>query len=239
MTRRAWPRRRAAALLLLPLLGHAQPLPGRWEGQAQVSGQAVAVLLDLTEGAPRPTGYLTLPGRSVQRLRLRFELRDGLWRGTASALPGSADGDGPAIELQTADSAQRWRGQLRQGGHAAPLLLNRSGEAPPAEGVPSSALSAAALGVWHGRYDIGFGPRDATLRVMPSGVTMTVVGRRTSEIVFDEAVQRGQLLMLRASAASLAIDAPAAGLAQGVLAASIRFGPFDAPLELRREQGPR
>ena len=51
-------------------------------------------------------------------------------------------------------------------------------------------------------------------------------------------VQRGALLMFTASATGVSIEAPAAGAAAGVLKATVRQGPFEAALELRREAAP-
>lgn len=225
-------RRAAVAGLLACCAGSVMALDGRWEGQAELPGTAVPVVLDLA-----PAGAaLTLPGRGVHALRLSaLERRDGVLRLVAPAAPGSVDNDAMQIVLRASEG--RLVGEFRQGGHAAALVLQRTGEAPAAAAA-AMPLPAAAFGTWRGRYDLGFGPREATLRLAAGTGAMTIVGRRTVEIVFDDIGQRGALLMLRAGGADLALEAPAAGAARGVLAATLRQGPFEAVFELRRESGP-
>lgn len=214
------------------LAGPGAAIEGRWEGQATLAGQPQPVVVDIA--GPGPQALVTLPGRSVQRLRLASFTRgdDGRWQGQAAATPGAAAAD--ALRLTLEQQGAQLRGSLTLGGHAAPLHLQRSGEAMAAP-APPAALPAAALGAWHGRYDIGFGPRELTLRLSAAGSALSIVGRRTTELALDEAGSRGALLMLRADAADLRIDAPWADAASGVLRATLRQGPFEAAVELRRE----
>lgn len=224
--------RTAVAGLLVACAGGAAALDGRWEGRVELPGMAVPVLLDLT-----PAGaLLTLPGRGVQGMRLpTFEQRDGVLR--LAALPVAEGAEADAMQLVLRESGGRLVGEFRQGGHAAALALQRTGDAP-APAAAALPLPAAAVGTWRGRYDLGFGAREATLRLAPGAASMTIVGRRTVEIAFDEAGQRGALLMLRAGAADLAVEAPAAGAVRGVLEATLRQGPFEAVFELRRGAAP-
>jgi hypothetical protein len=220
---------------LLWQAGHCAALGGRWEGQAQTPGAAVPVLIDIVPGA----AVLTLPGRSTQRERLTLsESRGGVLRAAAASDPDVAEADALRLVLRPAERGRVLVGSLHQGGHAAPLRLVRVSDAPALDAIPTMPIPEMAHGVWRGRYDMGFGERAATLRLSAQGNAMTVVGRRTSEIVFDGAVQRGAFLMLTASAAGVSIEAPAAGAAAGVLQATVRQGPFEAALELRREAAP-
>jgi hypothetical protein len=211
-------------------------LDGRWEGPAQASGAAVPVVIDIV--SPQ-TWTVTLPGRSVQRERLTVQaLQAGRLRAVGAPGPDGGAAGALRLDLRPSDRGRLLVGTLHQGGHAAPLRLARVGDAAAADAIPSSALPASAHGVWRGRYDMGFGERSATLRLSAQGAAMTVLGRRTSEIAFDDAQQRGALLMLQSSTAGLSIEAPAAGAAQGVLQATLRQGPFEAVLVLTREATP-
>lgn len=228
-------RRLPLGLLLWSLAALAGAIDGRWEGHAVLAGRAQPVVLDITgRGAHGATAVITLTGRSVQRRTLADfrQTGEGQWRGEANPVPGGSASDALQLELQPQD--QRLSGSMSFGGHRAPLQLQRTGEAvaPP---PPPLALPESVLGVWRGRYDIGFGPRELTLRLASAGSALTVVGRRTSELALDEAGRRGALLMLRAEAADLRIDAPWADAAGGVLRATLRQGPFETQLELRRE----
>jgi hypothetical protein len=224
-----------AALLGWQAAAGAAP-DGRWEGLAQTPAAAVPVVIDILT---TQTWIVTLPGRSTQRERLAVQATQAGWL-RASGTPGQ-DGsstDTVRIEVRQGEGGRVLRGTLHQGGHAAPLRLVRVGEASALDTVPSATLPTSTHGVWRGRYDMGFGERNATLRVSAQAVAMTVVGRRASEIAFDEARQRGALLMLQSSATGVSIEAPAAGAAQGVLQATLRQGPFEAQFELKREVAP-
>lgn len=220
---------------LLAACGACAAQDGRWEGRAEASGQAVTVILDVVGRGATPGALITLPGRSVQRVPLTTEWRDGVLRARAAPADGAAEADALRVELQLAADGRAFVGTLHQGGHRAALHLTRTGAAPAVDAIPSAPIPSAAFGVWRGRYDMGFGPREATLRLATAGASMTVVGRRTTEIAFDFALQRGALLMLRSSAADLSLEAPAAGAARGTLVATLRQGPFEAVFELQRE----
>jgi hypothetical protein len=223
-------------LLAWHVAAAAMPVEGRWEGLAQTPDAAVPVMIDILSAR---TWVVTLPGRSVQRERLSVKTSStGQLRADAASGPDGKPTDALRIEVRPADGGRVLRGTLHQGGHAAPLRLVRLGAAPAADAVPAAALPLALHGLWRGRYDMGFGERGATLRVSAQGATMTVVGRRTSEITFDDARQRGALLMLQSSATGVSIEAPAVGAAQGVLHATLRQGPFEAQFELKREAAP-
>jgi hypothetical protein len=217
----------------------AQPLPsGRWEGQVQAGGQTVEVVLDLPASESRPR--LTVPGRSAQELPLSAFVADGGgWRSRSSSADGNeGDAAGWQLHLRLAEGGTVLAGELHQGGHTMPLRLLRTGDALRADSIAAAPLPASATGVWRGRYDMGLGPREVTLTIAAGGSTLVIVGRRRTELALDEAVQRGQLWMLRAAAADISLIANAPRTASETLRATIRQGPFEAPLELRREVAP-
>lgn len=224
-------RRRGAVLALLGLaLPAAQAAEGRWEGVLEGPGLAVPLVLDLARDGVGWTGSAIVVGRGAGAQRLRSVEVGADGRVNAALVAG-----GIAFELRPAADARRLEGVWRQGGHSAPLALVRSGAAQVAAmplGVP---LAPALAGVWRGRYDIGFGARELTLRIVPPGATATIVGRRTTEVTFDEVLQHGAFVRLRSSEFDIAIEAPWAGAAQGLLAATWQQGPFEAPVTLRRE----
>lgn len=220
-------------LLLLAATAAAPAVePGRWEGRAEVPGDAVLVVLDLTPAAV----WLTLPGRAVTAQRLVVaEQGERSLRAAAEPAPGQAAEQALGVTLRAEGGTLA--GTLQQGGHAAPLVLRRSGDVLPA--LPAAGpLPAAWAGVWRGRYDLGLGPRDVTLRISGQAASATIVGRRTTELAFDDAGRRGELVSLQANAAGLSIEAAAAPGADGTLQATLRQGPFEAPLVLRREAPP-
>lgn len=222
----------AAALAVLLLASAcARAAEGRWEGALQVPGGAVPVVLDLERRGEAWLGSALLPGRGAPPARLRALSVDGTVRAT---LPLGQGGE-LALELRPSADGRRLEGQGRQGGHSAPLALTRTGPAQLSFVPAGEALAPALAGVWRGRYDIGFGAREVTLRITPPAVAMTIVGRRTTEVVFDEVLQHGALLRLRSSEFDIVLEAPWAGAAQGQLAASWSQGPFETAFVLRRE----
>lgn len=223
--------------LLAALSGPAQALDGRWEGQARLGGREQAVVLDLVGAGATAGAVLTLPGRSVQRQRLAEWQRqpDGRWTGTAPPAPGNHADD--ALRLTLALMGTGLKGSLSLGGHEAALQLVRTGEAMPLPARPAP-VPALLHGHWRGRYDLGFGPREITLRLAAEGSSLELVGRRTVALPLSEAGLRGALLVLRADEADLRLDAPWAEAAGGVLRAQLRQGPFEAAVELQREAAP-
>ena len=209
---------------------------GRWEGRADVPGQSVPVVLDLLPQGAGWAGWITLPGRGRVAASLGgLQVRSGQMTAELALGAGAPPELAARLELQT--SADGLSGRWLQAGHAAPLQLRRTGAAQVARPPPVVAWPATLDGTWRGRYDIGFGPREVTLRLRQQTATMTVVGRRTTEVSFDGVRVLGAFLQLRAEAFDMRIEAPAAGAAQGQLAASFWQGPFETTLQLTREPG--
>lgn len=233
---------RVAAPLAAALIAsdsQAQPVaPGRWEGDATTADQRIPLIVDLR---PAPlASHLTLPGRRIQSLALVMATDGGpvirLRAATPanSAASGSADA-GPQLQLEPINEARALTGHLDLAGHQAIVRLVRVGEAPALHDVPTRPLPSHALGVWKGRYDLGFGPREATLHITPTSARLTIVGRRTSELLLDESVQRGALWMWRADAADLSLTAAPPPAGSEVLDTEWRQGPFEARVTFRRE----
>jgi hypothetical protein len=223
------------------LLAAARAADGRWEGQALVPGMSVPVIVDLAPagGGNRWIGSVTLPGRGVRGTALQsLVVQDDVVRGQTTAAPGRPPGGEIAFELHRG-AAQSLVGELRQGGHAAPLTLQRTGPAQvetPPFGTP---IPATLRGIWVGRYDIGFGPRDVTLKLDAAAdgsapvATMRVVGRRTFDLAIDFIAQRGAWVTLAVTEPGISLDGPWA-LEGEQWKLTWRQGPFESPLVLRR-----
>ena len=210
---------------------------GRWEGRAELPGLSVPVVLDLHRAGGDWTGAITLPGRGRGAVPLPgLQVQDGLLTADVPLAAGAPPELAARIELRHASDglAGRWR----QAGHAAPVQLRRTGAPQVATAPPAAPWPAALDGIWRGRYDIGFGPRDVTLRLRQRTATMTVVGRRTTEVSFEGVRVLGAFLRLHAEAFDMHLEAPASGAANGQLAAGFRQGPFETTLVLTREPGP-
>ena len=226
--------------LLAAATASAAPEPtGRWQGVAEIPGAPMPLIVDIARGDAREwIGSVILPGRGVKGAPIDgLQVSEsGLRMGLAAAFPGPP---GPVVEARVS-----WRadgslaGELRQGGHAAPLVLRRSGEAQVDVPERSTPLSAALAGTWVGRYELDGYPRDVTLKLAngADGIAtgqLVVVGRRTTTLALDHVVQGAQFIALRASAADFRIEGRWSD-ADGTIRGQMQQGPFEAPLVLRR-----
>lgn len=213
------------------------PLAGRWEGQAELPGMSVALVLDLRLAGAGWSGQATLPGRGLSGVPLRGLVLTG--SRLEARLGGPATGQDAAtagIELAPGTEPGTLQGHFVQAGHRAPLTMVRTGEAHWQPAALPAPLDPRLAGTWRGRYDIGFGERQVTLRLLPpSSAAMTVVGRRTTELEFDEAGRFGQLWILRSAAFGITVEAPVLPDSPDELRATLRQGPFESPLQLLRE----
>jgi hypothetical protein len=244
MSRAARPGTMLAMGLLAVAAAVAAPEPsGRWQGVAEIPSAPMPLIIDIArDGARRWIGSVILPGRGVKGAPINgLEVSEsGLRLGLAAAFPGPP---GPTAEVRVAWHADgTLAGELRQGGHAAPLVLRRSGEAQVDLPERSTPVSAALAGTWIGRYELGGYPRDVTLTLangsdgMATG-ELVVVGRRTTTLAVDHVVQGAQFLTLRASAAEFRIEGRWSA-ADGTIRGQMQQGPFEAPLVLRRAGAP-
>jgi hypothetical protein len=229
-----------AMFMLVAAEAAAAPEPiGRWQGVAEIPGAPMPLIVDIArDGARQWIGSVTLPGRGVKGAPIDgLEVSEsGLRMGLVAAFPGAP---GPVVEARVS-----WRadgslaGELHQGGHAAPLVLRRSGEAQVDVPERSTPVSAALAGTWVGRYELDGYPRDVTLKLAngANGIAtgkLVVVGRRTTTLVLDHVVQGAQFIALKASAADFRIEGRWSD-ADGTIRGQMQQGPFEAPLVLRR-----
>jgi hypothetical protein len=235
----------AAPLLLSVSLAAAAAMDpaGRWEGEASIPGAPQQMVLDLARGASGDwAGSLTLPGRGVKGAPL-----DSLTVAADGRVQADAAGAfrGPPSELPTQLALRmlpdgRLEGAWRQGGHAAALVLRRSGEAqvdpPPAR----TTLPAALAGTWRGRYELGGSAREVTLTLQPTSSPNTaagellIVGKRRSQLVVDRVNAVDRFVTLEASAAGIRLEGRW-DAATGSFDGSFMQGPFEAPLRLQRD----
>jgi hypothetical protein len=218
-------------------------LAGRWQGSADLAGEPLPLVIDIAPApgagaasAPAWIGSAILPGRGVKGApladlvvgggALRFSLADALAQGRGA----------PPIVQLSRDAAGRLVGELRLGTLAAPVRLERTGQAQVDLPVPATALTPELTGIWVGRYELGGYPRDVTLTLANGagglgGGELVIVGKRRSQLVIDHVVQGRAWVTLTARAASLRIEGRHT---DGTISGRFVQGPFEAPLVLRR-----
>lgn len=215
---------------------------GRWEGEAEIPGAPMRLVVDLARGADgRWVGSVTLPGRGVKGAALDdVNVADaGVRFGLAQAFNG-APGPVPLVDLAWRGDA-RLAGSLRQGGLSAPLTLLRSGVAQVDLPVRATAIDRRLEGTWVGRYELGGVARDVTLTLANRAGTsaagqLLIVGKRTSQLTVDHVVQGREFITLTSNEAGYRIEGRWA-TNDGSIAAQVVQGPFEANLVLRKQAG--
>lgn len=231
-----------AWLLASPLL-QAASTEGRWEGEATLPGAApLPLVLDLAPGrAGTWAGSVTLPGRGVKGATL-----DGLTvgadgrvqAGLGAAFNGAPADTQPLLAVRMLPDG-RLEGELRQGGHADRLQLQRSGEAQVDLPPPSTPVPAALAGTWRGRYELGGYPREVTLTLAPPPAApgeLLIVGKRRTQLAIDKVRAGGSFVTLEASAAGIRLEGRWDSRS-GRFDGQFIQGPFEAPLQLQRDGG--
>jgi hypothetical protein len=165
--------------------------------------------------------------------------QDGVRALLGPAFPGQSVSP-PAMVLATAPDGSL-AGEFRMAGHAAPLVLRRTGNAQVDVPTPATAISPSLSGTWTGRYELGGVPRDVTLKIANDakglGVgELTIVGKRTTVLPIDRVVQGREFVSFEASDAGFRIEGRWA-TPDGSIQAQILYGPFEAALVLKRSTG--
>lgn len=244
---RAWLCVLLVALLAVPqafLAASARAAPdaaGRWDGQAQIPGAPMPMVVDLQAGrAGQWQGSVIIPGRGVKGAVLG-QLRvddNGVAFNLSSAIPDLPDVPPARVELRWQPDG-RLGGEFHQGANVAPLTLKRIGPAQVDVPPPLPALPETLAGVWRGRYELGGYPRDVSLTLSPSADgtgqgEMVIVGRRRSVLAMDRIDPGSAFVILESSSTGVRVEGRW-NAAQGLIEGHFLQGPFEARLLLRRE----
>jgi len=228
-----------AVVACLPAIASGVTPEGRWEGQAQIPGRELRLVVDLGEtSAGVWAGSIIVPGLGIKGAALAnvavkgrdvtFDVADAL--GDAKVRP-------PSFRAQLqADNTMA--GEMRQGGNIAPFSLARSGTAQVEKPPRSTPVSAAIEGKWSGEYELGGYPRHVTITVenhKDAGATaeFVIVGKQTNRLPVDLVVEDGSFLRIESQATRInfegRLDRDRAEIS-GVL----DLGALELPLVLRR-----
>lgn len=221
----------------LPARGAGTPGAGRWEGEADLQGEPMPVVLDLArDGAGAWQGSITLPGRRVKGAPLMDLAVDA--RGArftlASAFLAPTDPP-PAMALQWRGT-DRAEGSLTINGLRCRVSLRRRGDAQVDPAPSSTPLADVLLGTWVGRYELGGVERQVTLTLSRDAAgrgqaAMVIVGRRRTDVPFARVEQGPRFLALSGNDFGLSVEGPWSAEA---IDAVIAQGPFESALPLRR-----
>jgi hypothetical protein len=217
----------------------APPAQGRWEGEIQIPGAPLVVILDLAkDSATTWKGSVIMPGLgvkgspvsdiSVSESRITLELSKVM-----------ASGDGaPAPRIKAwMTGADAMSGEFVQGGNTAVLKLKRVGPAQVEPAPKSTAVAGEFEGTWVGRYEMDGYPREVTLTLSnhpqaAATADLKIVGRQAHEVPVDLVVQDAQFLRIEAGQARIAFEGQWHAQT-GEMQGSIQVGANEAPLVLR------
>lgn len=224
----------AALTLLLPAARAETDVEGRWEGRAAIPGMPLAIVLDIAPRDGKLAGWLTLPGRGIKGLALPPLQREGAELRIDLSPAFSQQGPPkptPQLVL-TAATPSALSGRFEQGGHQAPVALERVGAAQPEPTERNSTLTPALVGVWTGRYELGGYPRQVTLTLAADSAEALIVGRRTTRVPMDRIRLGTHHLLLANREMQITIEGR---IGAGLFDATFSQGPYEAALALRKE----
>jgi hypothetical protein len=217
----------------------AESVAGRWEGAAQIPGNELRLIVDLSdEGGKGWTGSIIIPGFSIKGAELTdLHVRGGdLDFAIKGTLGNARFGRAELTAHLTADG--HLAGDFKQGGNSAPFVLSKTGPAQVDLPPRSTAVAKEIEGEWKGDYEMLGYARHATLKFSDrgaegAGVEFTIVGKKENKIPVNLVTQDGDFVTVKSDEFSIAFEgrfSKAAGEIKGTLSQ----GPMEAALLLHK-----
>jgi len=217
----------------------AETAAGRWEGVAQLPGQELRLIVDLSdEGGKDWTGSITVPGFGVKGAPL-FDLHVNgadLDFKIKGALGNERAGRAEIKAHLTTDG--HFAGDFKQGGNSAPFTLSKTGpaqvELPPRNTVVAKELE----GEWKGDYEMMGYARHATMKFSNRGaegaaLEFTIVGKKVNNVPVSLVTQDDDFVTVKSEEFGITFEGRF-NKAAGELKGTLSQGPLEAPLVLRR-----
>jgi hypothetical protein len=235
---------RAGALLVplalfMTLCHAASSVQGRWEGDVQIPGAPMKLVVDLAQDQTSTwAGSVIVPGLGVKGAALDdIVVSDSsIAFALAGALHGPAEGP-PRVKAHMID-ADTMAGDFGQAGNTAALTLNRTGPAQVEPAPRSTTVTHELEGAWSGTFDFDGHPRQVTLTLtnraeQGASAEFVIVGKRTTQVPVDLVVQDRNFLKIESHQTGISFEGQwrtQAGEIQG----SVQMGALEVPLVLRR-----
>ena len=217
----------------------AESAAGRWEGTAQIPGQELKLIVDLSdEGGKDWTGSIIIPGFDVKGAPLvDLHVRGGdLDFAIKGALGNERSGRAELKAHLTGDG--HLSGEFKQGGNSAPFVLAKTG--PPQVDLPlrSTAVAKEVEGEWKGDYEMMGYARHATLKFTNrgaegAGLEFTIVGKKINNVPVSLVMQDGDFLTVKSEEFGITFEGRFSKEA-GEIKGTLSQGTLEAPLLLRR-----
>ena len=217
----------------------AKSVAGRWEGVAQIPGNELSLIVDLSdEGGKGWTGSIIIPGFSIKGAELvNLHVRGGdLDFAIKSVLGNERSGRAELKAHLTGDG--HLTGDFKQGGNSAPFVLTRTGAAQVDLPPRSTAVAKEVEGEWKGDYEMMGYARHATLKLANRGIEgaaleFTIVGKRVNNVPVSLVMQDGDFLTVKSDEFGITFEGRFSKEA-GEIKGTLSQGPMEAPLVLRK-----
>jgi len=217
----------------------AESAAGRWEGTAQIPGQELKLIVDLSdEGGKGWTGSIIIPGFDVKGAPLvDLHVRGGdLDFAIKGALGNERSGRAELKAHLTPDG--HLAGDFKQGGNSAPSVLSKTGPAQVDLPLRSTAVAKEMEGEWKGDYEMMGYARHATLKFTNrgaegAGLEFTIVGKKVNNVPVSLVIQEGDFLTVKSEEFGITFEGRFSKEA-GEIKGTLSQGTLEAPLLLRR-----
>ena len=217
----------------------AESAAGRWEGVAQIPGNELRLVVDLSdEGGKSWTGSITIPGLSVKGAELvDLHVRGGdLDFSIKGALGNERSGRAELKAHLTSDG--HLAGDFRQGGNSAPFVLTKTGAAQVDLPARSTAVAKELEGEWKGDYEMMGYTRHATMKFASHGtegipVEFTIVGKKVNNVPVSLVTQDSDFVTVKSEEFGITFEGRFSKEA-GEIKGTLSQGPLEAPLVLRK-----
>ena len=228
-----------AVLACLPALAIGAAPEGRWEGQAQIPGRELRLVVDLQEtSAGVWIGSIIVPGLGIKGAALSNIAMTG--RDVAFDVADALSD--PKVRPPTfrahLDSDDGMAGEMSQGGNVAKFSLAKIG--PPQVDRPprSTAVTASLEGKWSGEYEMGGYPRQVTITLENHGdagatAQFVIVGKRTNQLPVTLVVQDGNFVRIESPTTQVNFEGRLSK-ESGEINGTVEIGSVETPLALRR-----
>ena len=217
----------------------AESAAGRWEGFAQIPGNELRLVVDLSdEGGKGWTGSITIPGLSVKGAELvDLHVRGGdLDFSIKGALGNERSGRAELKAHLTSDG--HLAGDFKQGGNSAPFVLTKTGAAQVDLPARSTAVAKELEGEWKGDYEMMGYTRHATMKFASHGtegipVEFTIVGKKVNNVPVSLVTQDSDFVTVKSEEFGITFEGRFSKEA-GEIKGTLSQGPLEAPLVLRK-----
>ena len=217
----------------------AESAAGRWEGVAQIPGNDLRLVVDLSnEDGKGWIGSIIVPGFTIKGAELVDQHPGGgdFLFTIKGALGNQRAGQAQLKAHLAADG--HLAGEFMQGGHTAPFFLTKTG--PPQVELPprSTGVAKEAEGEWKGDYEMMGYTRHATIKFAPRGtegvpVEFTIVGKKVNNVPVSLVTQDGDFITLKSEEFGITLEGRLSKEA-GEIKGTLSQGPMEAPLVLRK-----